>query len=240
MSMSKEFVIDTKGEAEIFLPAERAVLSIQVHAQGHDKKVTTDNVVKAAREVGKCLREQAASKSEQKAPFDYWSRTSLSEDSHVPWDNDRKVHLPREYQTTVNFSIRFEEFNALGRTIYTLVAIDHVRSDGVQWTLTHDTMEAQRSKLRTMAAKDALSRAQSYANALGYDKVTPVEMKERQAHTRVPSGHGTTTRPSDGIETQSKNLADEEEWQDLGEETSHYIPEEVKMTQSVDAKFRAE
>lgn len=123
--------------------------------------------------------------------------------------------------------------------IHDLVAIDHVRSNGVTWVLTNDTMEAQKSKLRDMAAKEALTRAQDYAKAVGYHKVTPVEMKENQAYTRSSNAKSGYI-PSKGVETQSKNLAEAEEWEDLSNEAFQYTPEEVKMTQSVNAKFKAE
>jgi hypothetical protein len=239
MAAGKDFTIDVKGEVELLLAAERAVLSIQVNAQSQNKRETTDATVASARKVEAFLRETTAPSENETSPVDYWSRTSLREYSHVPYDNERKVNLPREYQATVNFSIRLQKFNALGRIIHDLVAIEYVRSEGVQWVLTHDTMEAQRSKLRTLAAKDALDRAQDYAKAVGYERVLPLEMREAQAYTRS-SNSKTGLVPTDGVETQSKNMAAFEEWEDLGEEAFQYTPEEVKMTLSLHAKFRAE
>lgn len=210
-----------------------------MNAESQDKKRTVDATVASARRVETFLRDIASAKAKKDIPIDYWSRTALRETSHVPYDNERKMNLPREYQATVDFNIRLQKFNALGKMIHDLVAIDYVRSNGVQWVLTHDTMEAQRSKLRTMAAKEALNRAQDYAKAVGYAKVTPIEMREAQAFTRS-SNSKSGLIPSDGVDTQSKNMADAEEWEDLGEEAFQYTPEEVKMTQSVNAKFRAE
>ena len=210
MAASKDFVIDVKGEVEILLPAERAVLSVQVNAQSQDKKQTTDATVAAARKVEKFLRDIAAAKEKKDIPIDHWNRTALREYSHVPYDNEKKVNLPREYQATVDFNIRLQKFNALGKMIHDLVAIDYVQSNGVKWVLTHETMESQRSKLRTMAAKEALNRAQDYAKAVGYANVTPIEMREAQAYTRSSNSKSGLV-PSDGVETQSKNMADAEE-----------------------------
>ena len=236
MAASKEFTIEVKGEVEILLPAERAILSIQVNAESQDKKQTTDATISAARKVETFLR---APKNSQRSPVDHWTRTSLSEYSHTPYDNERKVYLPREYQATVEFHIRLQKFSALGKMIHDLVAIDYVRSTGVEWVLTNDTMESQKSKLRTMAAKEAFTRAQDYAKAVGYEKVTPIRIRENQAYTRSSNAKAGRI-PSDGVETQSKNMADDQEWEDLGEEAFQYTPEEVKMTQSVNADFRAE
>lgn len=232
-------MIDVKGEAEILLPAERAVLSIQIIAESQDKKETTDAAVSSARKVERYLRETTASKDAQKSPVDHWSRTSLSESSHAPYDNERNINLPREHKAIVDFQIRLHKFSALGMMIQELVAIDYVRSNGVQWILTHETMKAQKSTLRNMAAKEALIRAQDYAKAVGFEKVTPVEMEESQAYTRS-SNRKMGYIPTDGVETQSKNMADAEDWEVLEEEAFQYTPEEVKMTQSVNAKFCAE
>ena len=230
--------IDVKGEVEILLPAERALLSVNVNTEGLDKTKVTDAVIQSARKVEMRLREVSARQGGQTAAVDYWSRTSLLESDHVPYDHERKINLPREHQASVNFEIRLQKFNRLGSIIRNLVAIEHVNSRGVEWILTPDTKEAQRSNLRVSAAQNALSKAQDYAKALGCGKVTAVEMKEAQAYTRSSSRKGGMV-PTDGVETQSKNMADADDWEDVSEEAFQYTPEEVKMTQSVNAKFRA-
>ena len=239
MAVTQSFEIDVKGEVEILLPAERALLSVTVNTQGQDKAKVTDGVVTSARKVEATLRKICAQKENQTAAVDYWSRTSLSEHSHVPYDNERKINLPREYQATVDFEVRLQRFNRLGPVIHELVAIEHVGTKAVEWVLTAETKEAQRSKLRTLAAKNALSKAQDYAKALGYDKVVAFEIKEAQQYTRSSSRKSGWAQ-SDGVETQSKNMADTEDWEDVGEQAFQYTPEEVKMSQSVNAKFRAE
>lgn len=239
MAAEKEVTIDVKGEADILLPAERAILSVQVNTQNQDKKKATDAAVSAARRVETFLREKTAPKDGQKSPIDHWTRTSLHETSYVEYDNENKKHLPREYKAAVDFHIRLPKFSALGKTIHELVAIEYVQCNGVEWVLTDETIEAQKSKLRTMAAKEALSRAQDYAKALGYSKVSPSRVRESQAYTRSSNVKGGRI-PSDGVESQSKNLADMEEWEDLADEAFQYTPEELKISQKVDAVFRVE
>lgn len=239
MAAEKDFSIDVKGEADILLPAERAILSIQVNAQSQDKKQTTEATVSAARKVEAYLRETTAPKDGQKSSIDHWTRTSLTESNHAPYDNENKKYLPREYQAIVDFSIRLQKFSALGKTIHDLVAVEYVRSNGVQWILTDETIEAQKSKLRIEAAKEASRRAQDYAKALGYSQVIPNRLRESQAYTQSSNAKSGRV-PSNGIESQSKNMADVEEWEDLGEEAFQYTPEEVKISQKVDVAFRAE
>ena len=240
MAAKQGLEIDVKGEVELLLPAERAVLSITVNAEGLEKAEITNAIVGSARKVETALRKVSARTNDNIAPVDYWCRTSLQESSHVPYDSDRKVDLPRKYQSWVDFQIHLQKFSRLGPVIHDLVEIEHASSQGVEWILTPDTKEAQRSKLRTLAAKNALNKAEEYAKALGYDKVVAMEMKEAQAYTRSSSMKGRGREPTDGVETQSKNMAEGEEWEDLSEEAFEYTPEDVKMSQSVNAKFRAE
>lgn len=201
--------------------------------------VVTDGVVASAKKVEATLRRICGEKGSGIAAIDYWSRTSLAESSHVPYDNEKKINLPREYQATVDFEIRIQKFNRLGPVIHELVAIDHVSTKAVEWILTSQTMTAQRSKLRCLAAQNALIKAEDYAKSLGYKYVTALEMKEAQQYTRSSYRKGGWA-PSDGVQTQSKNRVDAEGWEDVGDEAFQYTPEEVKMSQSVNAKFRAE
>ncbi len=82
MAANRDFTIDVKGDAEIQLPAERAVLSIQANAQGQYKKETTDATLASCRKVEVFLREMTAMKEGQESAVDHWSRTSLREQTH--------------------------------------------------------------------------------------------------------------------------------------------------------------
>lgn len=48
---SKTFEIDVKGEVEVLLPAERAVLSVKLDFEDLEKAKATDEVIASARKV---------------------------------------------------------------------------------------------------------------------------------------------------------------------------------------------
>jgi hypothetical protein len=185
------------------------------------------------------LRSVSALKNGQVAAVDYWSRTSLSETSHVPYDHEEKVHLEREYTASIKYDISLQRFERLGPVIHDLVAINNVSSNGVTWELTHDTIEAQKSKLRRMAAKNALVKAQDYAEALGYKKVFAVQATEAQMYTHS-SNRKAGMMPTDGIDKSAKNMAEAEDWEHVGDEAFQYTPEGIKITQKASVKFAAE
>ena len=242
MASTSDFELHVKGEAAILLPPERAVLSAKVFAEGTDKRRVTEVVIAACRKVEAILRGISVSAQTKDAAVDYWSRTSLNESSHQPaatrHGDEMKEH-PRRYSARVNFDVRLQKFNKLGSLIGELVAIDYVQNEGVEWILTPATSDAQRSQLRTMAAQDARQKASEYACALGYKSVHALTLKEGHSYARSSSRKGGMMPMSD-TETQAKNMADAEGWEDVSEEAFLYTPEEVKMTQTVDATFRAE
>ncbi|KAK3708320.1 hypothetical protein LTR37_011585 [Vermiconidia calcicola] len=242
MAANQQFEIEVDGEVELLLPAERAILSIRVEKMDHDKAKATESVIESAKKVEALLRKISTQDNGQVSAADYWSRTSLRETSHAPYDSDKKVYLPREYTALISYSVRMQKFNGLGPAIRELVAIEHVSTHGVEWVLTAATMEAQRSKLRVLSAQNALRKAQDYASTLGYDKVVPFKLTEKHQYTHTTSrkGGGVTRIPKSDMETQTKNMAEAEDWEDVGEEVFQYTPEEVKMTQSCNAEFRAE
>lgn len=84
---TKKFEISLEGDATILLPAERAVLKIEVLDTDQNKQRASDNVVSSAKVVEELLRklspQSSSSESKLKAAVDHWSRTSISESSHV-------------------------------------------------------------------------------------------------------------------------------------------------------------
>ena len=57
---------------------------------------------------------------------------------------------------------------------------------GVKWALTAKRRETLLADVRTRAVRDAVTRAQQYADALGLGKVEPVASRTRECSTHVP------------------------------------------------------
>jgi uncharacterized protein len=185
------------------------------------------------------LREISTRRPGEVATVDHWTRTSLSETSHQPYDHERKVYLTRVYEANIQYDISIQKFNKLASVIHDLLAIEDVSSKGVDWQLTNATKRAQFSQLRIDAAKSALAKAQDYASALGFEKVIAVKIEEQQQYQRSTNRKAGYI-PYDGVDTEAKNMAEASDWEVVGDEAFQYTPEEVKITQSVRGVFNAE
>ena len=237
--------IKVDGEAELMLPPERAVLKIAVKTTSKDKSESTSGTIDSARQVESLVRRlsEKTSSSASLPAIDYWSRTSLSETSQTPY-RESKFH-PEEFTAQVDFRIQLQTFRRLGSLIHDLVAVAHVSSRGVEWILTPETQAAQRARLRDMAARDAVAKARDFADALGFGKVWPCELHGGKQYTQSSAMKGGSIRREKqtmSVQTQGRNMAEGEagEWEDVAEEAFQYAPEDVKMTQSVSARFWAE
>lgn len=162
-----QLTIDVTGESSLMLAPERAVLKIEVRSRTqNDKPTSTSNAITAARKVEAILRDQSAN-----ATVDYWSRDSLTESDYTPYESKEDPNPATTYTAKVSFDMHVQKFARLGALIGEFVAIEHVRSQGVEWVLTSETQNAQRSRLRKEAAENGRQKAEEYAAALGYKDV---------------------------------------------------------------------
>lgn len=244
------FTIHVNGKAVIPHPAERALINVVVASSGTSKQWVSDEVITTAKHVEGLLRELSpkndSEEAKKAAPLAHWSKTSLSATSHVPRDRDGN-DLARKYHATVTFDIRFRNFEKLGSFGTRLSVIPHVEVNNIQWILTNITEKAFHSQLRKEAARDALQKAEDYAEVLGCKHVKPVELSEaglsshagmyaaRMVQQQQPQGLYAQTAPGSnpfggfGVNGTQRN-----------ESGLDFRPEEVTMSLDVTAKFHAE
>ncbi|KAK4498167.1 hypothetical protein PRZ48_010824 [Zasmidium cellare] len=241
-----KFEITLRGEANVSLPAERAVLGIDVSATDVDKQTAFDAAVSTVKSVEALLRklspQNTSPESKLNAAVDNWTRTSLSETSQLPYDHHTgKSRPPRQYTSSVTFEARFQRFEAIAGVIQDLGAISNVKTEPLEWVLQAKTKDENRSALRVEAAKNAHQKALEYAQALGYQKVVPFQLSEGQTHAR--SGYSKAPIhdfDDDDDETSEQNMADGEEGgASVGGDKFRYQPENVKMSSAVSASFYA-
>lgn len=212
------------------LPPERAVFRIVVdNGRWEQKETAVATTIAAAREVEDVLRQKSRDQT-----LEYWSRNALRNEYHQPRATQEVPYPEHVHKAFVYFTMHVPKFNRLAALIAELMAIKHVRSEGVDWVLTEQTQDAQRSKLRAQAAVNARQKAGEYAAALGYHDIWAFEAHEQSAITRTANRKGGIERGD--VETTSSNMA-EEGWEDASEEAFQYSPEDVSMTQTVQVKF---
>ncbi|KAI5360145.1 hypothetical protein Slin14017_G097060 [Septoria linicola] len=237
MSQSTPFTLKVSGEAEIPLPAERAVINVKVSSEGINKASVSDEVLTAAKHVERLFVELSPKDESPEAkaasPLAHWSKTSLAATSYIPlehYEKDEEKPKVRHYKGSIDFDIRFKEFKALGSFGARISSVPHVEVQDIQWIITEETRARYRPKLRQAAAKDAMARAQDYCGVLGCTNLRPVELDEE-------NGYGSRHR--------TYHMASQELGAGYGEEDEgivavEFTRQEVKMSMSVGVTFHAE
>lgn len=86
---SGKFEITLCGDASVLLPAERAVLRVEVSNTEHNKQTASNAVVSTAKSVEALLRKlgpkDSSAEAKLNASVDHWSRTSMSETNQIPY-----------------------------------------------------------------------------------------------------------------------------------------------------------
>ncbi|GIZ48340.1 hypothetical protein CKM354_001140500 [Cercospora kikuchii] len=241
---SKYFEIILKGEAEKFLPAERAVLNIEVAARDLDKQSAAKHVLLTARRVETLLTQLAPQtntiEARIEAAVDYWSRTSLSESSDPAHGTSSKSDpLQTQYIAKVEFEARFQNFAAISGLTTDLALISPlVQTKPVQWILQEATKDTHRAELRAKAAKNAYQKALDYAVAMGYSIVTPFQLKESSANANSSKMKG-GRMPSSTSERTAKNLAEILGLKEVSVGSFLYQPDDIRVSVVVEAIFHA-
>ncbi|EME41958.1 hypothetical protein DOTSEDRAFT_72907 [Dothistroma septosporum NZE10] len=242
--MDSKFEITLKGESSIHLPAERAVLGVKVASKELNKQTAAQGVVSTTRKIETLLRKLGphinTAEARELASIDFWSRTSLTETIHHPWDHKNQVQLAPEFTATVDFEAHFKKFQSIGGFINDLSNLPYTETQPVKWILKEETKDAHRTEVRTQAAKNAQQKALEYAQALGYKHVVPYMLEEAQIYA-VSSNRKMGRIPADGVEGSRKNLADAdtEGWEEVGGSVFEYQPEDIKMNVAVNTSFYA-
>ena len=236
------FTITVTGQAVIPHRAERALINVVVASSGISKQWVSDEVVTTSMHVEDLLKElspkENTEEAKKAAALAHWSKTSLSATSHVPRDKDGH-DLARKYFASVTFDIRFRNFEKLGSFGTRLSTIPHVEINNIQWILTNITEKAFRSQLRKEAAREALQKAEDYAEVLGCKRVRPFELAESSYDSHAGMGAARMMQQQMPLQYQRAPGANSIGAQ-RNETGLDFRPEEVTMSLNVTAKFHAE
>ncbi|THY67426.1 hypothetical protein D6C97_00810 [Aureobasidium pullulans] len=237
--MVAPLTIAVTGIAIIPKRAERALLDVEISATGFSRAFISAEVQLSCRRLEDILRKISPANDSQlareSATIAHWSMTSLKTTSHLPTDQYGTVlkNAQRVYSTSVSFDIRIRDFSKLGTFASQVSTLPYTLIHSVRWALTSTTRQAYESKLRAMAAEDALERAKDYAKALGLTAVWPVEVKEAQWGSHDPNA---VMKVQEKAMDMRRPVSDSDPaFADL-----FFEPEEVTMSTRIDCKFEAE
>ncbi|CAM3279011.1 SIMPL domain-containing protein [Nocardioides dubius] len=219
--MAVEFTV--QGRFSAFRTPERGTVRATVGLQGPSLGPVYEQVVRSLEKVSQSI---APLHQPDAGPVTWWSTQQVRTWANRPWNNQGK-QLPLVHHARVGISVKFSDFAELSRWVGQHV--EHTRGftlDGVDWALTAKRQAELQREVRAAAVQDAVSRAQTYADALGLGPVTPVAIADAGM---LSSGIGPTAMPAAAfMRGAAAGSADNE----LG-----LLPEDIEVKAEVDARF---
>ena len=223
--------IDVTGESTISRVAERGVLTIHVSSTGKSQESVSEDVTRTCHNLRKTFSGLAPKNAEGLAPADapvtQFSMSAFITRSHVPQDKDGRDLDHREYTANTSFTIIFRDFAKLGEMTSRLFRTPHVEISSTEWRLTPATLKSLGSELRKAAMRDAVQKAQDYADVLGRSPIA-VEVTDQGTNRsgRTVQGTSRSRHSAAGSKAFVEGLVLE--------------PEDVEWRSSIAVKFRAE
>jgi uncharacterized protein YggE len=162
----------------------------------------------------------------------WWSAEQLRTWSHRPWNQDGKL-LPIVHHASVGIEVKFRDFAALSSWVGGHVSsTDGFRLGRIEWALTEKRRDELVRQVREGAVRDAVDRAQLYADALGLGKITAVAIADAGmlvANLRPDWGHAQAPIVARGGSLQVAAGSGVE-----------LVPQDIEVAASVDARFVVE
>lgn len=164
--------ITVRGSAEQHYPAERATVSVAAAIEGPDKNGVFKDAVAIQEPLAGQLRELVELNA-----VETWSSDQVRVYSHRPWDGDGSrgdmVHVAR-----VQVRAEFSDFERLSGFLDYWSGTDGVEIHGIQWDVSAKHRRTYEAEVRKAAVDDAVSKAQSYANAVRRGKVVAEQIAD--------------------------------------------------------------
>lgn len=180
----KELTIEVHGAATVAERADFAILSIAVSSEGPSQEVVSG----AVKETSNDLQAELASLSgDDQAPVSSYSMTALNTMSYLVRHHGepRRSAAPpeqRQFKASINFSVTFRRFETLADVITILMGREHVGINGIDWRLTEQKQNHIGSQCRKQALRDAMRKAEDYAEVLGR-AILPVQIVAERTHS---------------------------------------------------------
>ncbi|AKS36045.1 SIMPL domain-containing protein [Mycolicibacterium goodii] len=215
--------IIVRGSFTVYEPPERGIVHATVAYEGpaiepvYERTVRDLDAVKASIE---------PLHHPDSGPITWWSTQQLRTWAHRPWNNEGK-QLPLVHHASIGIQVKFGDFTELSRWVGR-----HITETGgfslsrIEWALTDRHRDELIGEVHTNAVLDAVTRAQRYADALDLGPVRPVTIADAGMLGR--EAQGPLAAPA-ALRAMSSGGAPEVE----------LAPEDIKISVSVDARFRA-
>lgn len=164
--------ITVRGRAERRFRAELAAARLTAQVEGPERAAVARQAVATHSAVTAALRDLEASGAVLS-----WVAEDVSIVSHRRWQPDgARGDLVQVAQLAV--TAEFADFEALGGFLDTWSGDEHVAIDGVEWRLADEHRRTAEAQVRADAVRDAVAKAQAYADAVSAGPVVAVRLAD--------------------------------------------------------------
>ncbi|MHA0285634.1 SIMPL domain-containing protein [Mycobacterium sp. C3-094] len=217
--------ITVRGSFTASRPPQRATVHATLSYQGPSMKPVYDRLAEDLDVVQKSVSALALGDD---APVTRWSSDRLRTWSHRPWSQDGE-QLPLVYHASASLQVRFRDFAALSSWVGDHVtSIEGFEVDTINWSLTAKANAKMARRVRRQAVRDAVDRAQLYADAVGLGAVTAIAI----ADVGMLSAGGASDGQRDALFVGAPDGAPGGSGPDV-----ELMPKPIRMSASVDARF---
>ena len=219
-----DVIISVRGEHEARLAPERGTVHFSVRADGPERGPVVERIASPALP----LREQLDERKDAGAVTE-WTSRRVSVWSDRPW-NAEGTQLPLVHHASIAFTATFSDFAVLSWWVGDVAEAEGVQLENVTWALTPERGRVTESEVAAEAVRTAVTRATSYATAIGLSAVTPLEIADvgLLARTEAESGF-----------TQSKMIRAASMDAMGGGVGVQLQPDDIVVTAAVEARFLA-
>ena len=216
--MSTEITV--RGSFSAFHPPERGTVNASVAYEGPEMEPVYESVASDLE-----ILKSSIMPLKDQGTVTWWSADQLRTWSNRPW-NDKGKQLPLVHHASVGVEVKFRDFNVLSRWVGQHIAeMEGFSLSEVKWALTVKRREKLLADVRNRAVRDAVTRAQQYADALGLGKVEPVALADAGM---------LNTRPEGGAASAYMRMGPPG-----GGAVAELVPEHIEVSATVDARFVA-
>ncbi len=166
--------ITVTGHAERTFVPNRCVVHLNIAFDGTTRAEAADHAAEAAAALTELIR---TLDGDSARPLRRWSLDQVQHARFRPYHPQGKK-LPWNYQSTASGSVTFCDLDAVAAFVDLASAIEGVNVAHLEWTLTRKAHAKAVARVRDLAVRDALAKAEGYTRSLGCRRIEAVAIAD--------------------------------------------------------------
>ncbi|KAJ6178875.1 hypothetical protein N7519_009336 [Penicillium mononematosum] len=176
--------ITLRGHFTATRSPEQAMVHLTIESTGESEAAVTQEVTSTSNDLLASLEtlrpiEEDGTTSSTAVSSISASKMYLTTKNRNAYDSMENVSdSPRIYDAVITIYVVFCDFNELHKFIQKVDGYPSARLNNVVWYLTDATKGDIGAESRKKAVRDAVTKANQYAEAVGFEDVTPIDIRE--------------------------------------------------------------